>query len=62
MLQKVKGEKVMKKDIVISIRIDREVWRKARIYAIENDKTMKELIETLLKKELKEKRIRQKNV
>ncbi|MEM2704788.1 MAG: hypothetical protein QXR45_16705 [Candidatus Bathyarchaeia archaeon] len=50
----------MGKDIVTSFRVDEELWKKARIYAIENGLTMKELIETLLKIELEENRIKQK--
>jgi antitoxin component of RelBE/YafQ-DinJ toxin-antitoxin module len=50
----------MRKDIVTSFRVDEELWKRARIYAIENGLTMKGLIETLLKIELEENRIKQK--
>ena len=49
----------MTEDVVTSFRVDAELWRKARIYAIENGLTMKKLLETLLKIELKENRIKQ---
>lgn len=47
------------RDVVTSFRVDAELWKKARIYAIENGITMKKLIETLLRMELKENRIRE---
>jgi len=50
---------IMTRDVITSFRVDAELWKKARIYAIENEMTMKKLIETLLKMELKEKRIRE---
>jgi hypothetical protein len=49
----------MGKDVVTSFRVDEELWRKSRVYAIENKITMKELIETLLRMELKEKRVKE---
>jgi len=49
----------MTRDVITSFRVDAELWKKARIYAIENEMTMKKLIETLLKMELQEKRIRE---
>lgn len=49
----------MTKDVVTSFRVDANLWKKARIYAIENGITMKMLIETLLKMELREKRIKE---
>lgn len=50
----------MGKDIVTSFRVDEDLWKRARIYAIENGLTMKKLIETLLRMELEERRIEQK--
>ena len=50
----------MAKDVVTSFRVDAQLWKKARIYAIENGLTMKKLIETLLRMELKENRIKEK--
>jgi len=50
----------MGKDVVTSFRVDEELWKNARIYAIENGISMKKLLETLLKIELKENRIREK--
>ena len=50
----------MGKDIVTSFRVDEQLWRKARIYAIENGLTMKKLLEALLRMELKENRIKEK--
>jgi len=42
----------LSKRIVTSIRVDRELWRKARIYALQKGLKIYELIETLLRKEL----------
>jgi predicted DNA-binding ribbon-helix-helix protein len=39
--------------MVTSIRVDEELWRQARMYALENDLTMTELIESLLRERLK---------
>jgi len=50
----------MNKDVVTSFRVDAELWKHARIYAIENGLTMKQLIENLLRLELKENRIKAK--
>jgi hypothetical protein len=50
----------MSKDVVTSFRVDAELWKNARIYAIENGITMKTLIENLLRIELKENRIKEK--
>jgi antitoxin component of RelBE/YafQ-DinJ toxin-antitoxin module len=50
----------MNKDVVTSFRVDAELWKQARIYAIENGLTMKQLIENLLRIELKENRIKEK--
>ena len=38
--------------VVTSIRVDDELWKRAKIHAIENDETMTDMIERLLKKEL----------
>ena len=51
----------MTRDVVTSFRVDAGLWKKARIYAIENWITMKKLIETLLRMELKENKIRELN-
>jgi len=53
-------EQKMGKDIVTSFRVDEELWKKTRIYAIENGLTVRKLLETLLKMELKENRIKEK--
>ena len=50
----------MGKDIVTSFRVDEQLWKKARIYAIENGLTMKKLLEMLLRIELKENKIKEK--
>ena len=42
--------------VVTSIRVDDELWKRARIHAIENDETMTDMIERLLKKELERRR------
>ena len=43
----------MRKDIVTSFRVDGDLWKEAKIHAIKEGMTMKELIEALLKRELK---------
>ena len=48
----------MGKEVVTSFRVDEELWRKVRVYAIENGLTVKKLLETLLKLELKEQRVK----
>lgn len=48
------------KEIVTSFRINENLWKEARIYAIENGMSMKDLIENVLKTELKENRIQKK--
>ena len=42
----------MGKDVVTSIRIDGELWKEAKVYAVKNDITLGELVERLLRKEL----------
>jgi predicted HicB family RNase H-like nuclease len=44
----------MGKDIVTSFRVNEELWREARIYALKNDMSIKDLIEELIRRELKE--------
>lgn len=44
--------KVVGKNQVTSIRIDEKLWKKAKMYAIEHDMTLREVIESLLKEEL----------
>lgn len=46
----------MDNDTVTSIRIDKDLWKKAKIHAIQNEITMKELIESLIRDELTLKR------
>lgn len=43
-------------EIVTSIRVDRRLWQKVKIHAIEKGVKLQELIESLLKKELGEKK------
>jgi predicted DNA-binding ribbon-helix-helix protein len=50
----------MAREVVTSFRVDEELWHKARIYAVENKMTMKELIENLLRIELKENMVKKK--
>jgi len=38
--------------IVTSIRVDDELWKRARIHAIENGETMTDMVERLLKREV----------
>jgi predicted HicB family RNase H-like nuclease len=42
----------MSKQIVTSIRVDEELWKEAKKYAIDTDISLAELIEKLLKEEL----------
>ncbi len=42
----------MGKDTPTSIWIDEDIWKEAKKYAIDKGVTMKQLIESLLKKEL----------
>lgn len=42
---------------VRSIRVDRELWKKAKIYCVKNDITLGEFITQILKKELKKRRV-----
>ena len=37
---------------VPSIRIDGELWKEAKLYAVRNDTTLGELVERLLRREL----------
>ena len=50
----------MAKDVVTSFRVDEELLHKARVYAVENKMTIKELIENLLRIELKENMVKKK--
>ena len=43
----------MGKETVTSIRIDEELWKEAKICAVREGITLKELLERLLKEELK---------
>jgi len=43
--------------VVTSFRVDEELWRETRAYAVRHGITVKQLIEFLLKKELKENNI-----
>lgn len=51
-------ERRIPKDVITSFRIDYQLWKQARIYALENDLSIKELIEGLIKIELEEKRMK----
>lgn len=42
----------MGKDVVTSFRVDGDLWKEAKIYAIKKEITIKELIENLLRREL----------
>jgi len=43
----------MSRQMVTSIRVDEKLWQQARIYALKNGLTMKELIDSLLREKLK---------
>jgi predicted DNA-binding ribbon-helix-helix protein len=47
---------VLGKQTVTSIRVDEDLWRDAKIYAIRKETTLTELIEKLLRDELKSSR------
>lgn len=40
----------------VSVRINPQLWKEARIYAIKNDKSVADLVEDALKKEIKNKK------
>ncbi len=42
--------------VVTSIRVDDALWKKAKIHAIENDETMTDMVERLLREELERRR------
>ncbi len=46
----------MSKQIVTSIRVNEELWKEAKKYAIDTDTSLAELIERLLKEELEQRR------
>ncbi len=48
----------MSKDMVTSLRINFDLWKRARVYSIENNISVKQLLETLIERELEEKRIK----
>jgi hypothetical protein len=41
--------------VITSVRVDDELWKKAKIHAIEKDETLTDLLERLLKEELQRK-------
>lgn len=43
----------MAKQVVTSIRVDEDVWKEAKIYAIRSGITISELLDRLLKEKLK---------
>ena len=50
----------MSKDVVTSFRVDSELWKKARIYAVEHEITIRNFIESLIRQELEERRLEEK--
>lgn len=44
--------------VVTSVRVDDELWKRAKIHAIENGETLTEMLERLLKDELERRRER----
>ena len=46
--------------VITSVRVDDQLWKRAKIHAIQNDETMTDMIERLLRKEL-ERRKREDN-
>lgn len=41
--------------VITSLRVDDELWKKAKIHAIEKNETMTDMLERLLKEELERK-------
>lgn len=41
--------------VITSVRVDDELWKKIKIHAIEKDETVSDLLERLMKQELKRK-------
>ncbi|MEM0134534.1 MAG: hypothetical protein QXU18_04810 [Thermoplasmatales archaeon] len=50
----------MSKDVVTSFRVDSDLWKKARIYAVEHEITIRNFIESLVRQELEERRLEEK--
>jgi len=46
----------MVKEVIASFRVDEQLWREARAYAVRNGITTKQLVEFLISKELEEQR------
>lgn len=46
----------MGKQIVTSIRVDETLWKEARIYAIKNGISMADLLDTVLREKIKERK------
>ena len=58
-LQQCKYEEVnVSKQIVTSIRVDEDIWKEAKKYAIDADISLAELVEKLLKEELERRKRR----
>ena len=49
-------EPLISKQALTSIRVDEELWKKAKIYAIEHNETLSGLVERLLKEEIEGKK------
>jgi len=47
---------MMPKQVVTSIRVDEELWKEAKIYAIKKGLTLAELLDQLIRKELEKER------
>jgi predicted transcriptional regulator len=41
--------------VITSVRVDDELWKKAKIHAIEKNETLTDMLERLIKQELKRK-------
>ena len=50
----------MSNDIITSFRVDSELWKKARIYVVEHEITIRNFIESLIRQELEERRLEEK--
>ena len=48
------------RNLILDFRVDSELWKKARIYAVEHEITVRNFIERLIRLELEERRLEEK--
>ncbi len=54
------NEKITSKEITYSFKVSAELWKRFRIYALQNDASLKALIRFVLEDELREQRFAKK--